>query len=209
MTYDSFKEFLLRYLWRPGDTQLTSDLDTIIAAANSKLTRDLRVPRMTVTSYAFAMTDLEAALPDDFRRPLLVQNSADMVEFKSTSPSNIADLQSQQYVETVPFYAIAGRLMRVAGGPPSVSSPLNLLLDYQAKVPDFQATDSTWLLDEGEYTDLYITAVLSETPFYLRNDARVSMWAQAYQEKLNSVNDDTTTLSWGAPLASAMPSGVK
>lgn len=162
-----------------------------------------------MANFTFAMTANNADLPSDFRRPLTVRDADNNVELKSTSPSNIADLEAQELTEVAPFYCIVGRTIRVAGGPVSVSSPLNLLLDYQAKVPDFATDDATWLLDEGEYQDLYIAAVLAETPAYLRNDARTALWRDAYKDKLASVNDDTSTLSWGAPLASAMPSGVR
>lgn len=209
MTYSEFKEFILRFLWRAGDTQLSSDLDVLIAAANARLTRDMRVPRMTVTAYAFSMLAHDADLPDDFRRPLTIRDADTGQELKSTSASNIADLQAQSLVDTAPFYCIVGRTIRVAGGTIDVSTPLNLLLDYQAKVPDFATTDATWLIDEGEYTDLYLAAVLAETPAYLRNDVRTGLWRDAYKEKLDSVNSDTATLEWGAPLVSAMPSGVR
>lgn len=211
MTYDEYKAFLLRTLRREGDDDLLADLDTIIRYGEDKLTRQLRTPFMTVQNHTLTLTGLSGALPVDYRsmrhaidlpnkRPLLV-----------TSLDNLTRLQrtASDLGEWLGYYAVVGQVIHVAG-PVSVTPGVQLSIGYNRRCPSYLALATYHPFRETfGYSDLYDAAVLSETPMYLRDDARFPNWNAIYNEKLASANDEVAQLDWGsAPLGSMLPEGI-
>lgn len=203
MTYEEFTEYVTRYLWREGDTSFVVDLDMIIKAAEAKLTRDLKShPRLTVTGLAFPMTTTSADLPSGFRRPISVVRTSDGYPLTATSKEHIAKIRAQAPTSFSAYYCIQGRTIEVPYA-------VDLTLDYQKSVPSFKDTTEQWMVDEAGYFDLYLVAVLSESPMYLRNDERAPLWAQMYTDKLTSVKDEIVYMEFGdAPLGATYPEGI-
>lgn len=208
MNYADYVDYLTRYLKREGDTDLILDLDQSIAAAEAKLTRDLRVPILTtVATVPLLMTDNFTTLPADLRSITLLVGE-DGAPMGAVQPTELA--LWQQYAEArnlwVPQYARVGDQLRVAG---PVGTGVTLSLDYMRKVPSYKTNDAQPYRDDLGYLDLYDAAVLSEVPLYLRDDERYGTFLSMYKEKLQSANDEAPQLQWGdAPLPSAMPEGI-
>lgn len=206
MTYDEFCSFLLRYLWRDGDTELTADLHALIKMGESRLTRDLKIQRIEQTSAVLNLTSNALAAPLDFKavRSLFRMDTAE--PFSYVPLFEIARQRTAGRSGTAPVYSVSnGQLLFASDA--SALFPLELGLIYQGKVPDFRTTDASWLTDE-EFLDLYVYAVLMHTGGYLRQDPRVSMWTAQYNEALASVlSDDVSSRYSSGQLTMPMPEG--
>ena len=203
MTYAEFTAYVMRYLWREGDTSFAVDLDLIIKSAEAKLTRDLKGhPCMTVTGASLPMPTTVAVLPAEARRLVSVNRASDGYPLTSTSKEVVAKIRAQGPTGFNAHYCIQGRNIEVP-------YPADLTLDYQRVVPSFKGTGAQFLVDDPGYFDLYLTAVLSESPMYLRNDERAPLWEAAYDKKLASVRDEIVYIEFGdAPLGATYPEGI-
>ena len=58
---------------------------------------------------------------------------------------------------------------------------------YKSKVPSLVDNGTTWLMTS--YPNVYLYAVLLEMSPYIKDDARVQLWKQAYDYAIESVNN--------------------
>lgn len=205
MNYSEFSDLIRSYLWRDGDT--TFNVDLFVKMGEDRLNRDLKIQRMEQTSTVLSVVAQTSAMPNDYRQMQQVYRDDTGEPFGSVPMFELMRQRTAQPSSVQPIYAVSNRNLLLAG-PMSVEEPISLVLVYSAKVPDFKATDNTWLLDE-EYSDLYIHAVLRHTGMYMRDDARVALWKSEYQEVLDSVLADDRLRRWpGGQLIMPMPEGV-
>lgn len=206
MNYAAFKDYLLRFLWRDGDPVLASDLDQLIKMGEARLNRDLRVDDMTRIKRASLEAD-SVAVPTDFAemRSIYVEGVPTPLEY--VTPHGLAEAWSRTKGSRFqPIYSYAGDALLFCG-PMSPTSPLSVVMTYYAKVPDFQGTDASWLADN--YLDLYTYACLRHTASYLRDDERVGLWKNEYDESLASVSASYTRKKYaGSPLKPSLPGSV-
>ena len=57
---------------------------------------------------------------------------------------------------------------------------------YKAKVPSLETNTTTWLMTN--YPNVYFFATLLEMSPYIKDDARIPMWMEAYSRAIESVN---------------------
>lgn len=207
MTYDEYKSFLLRTIWREGDTDLDADIEFYVKEAEALLSRDLKIQRMIDASATFQMTSPSAELPSDVSRLTAVVDQDTGAPLTVTTPSRLSELRVKYTTQIPAAYAIMGRTIWVAG-PVDVSAPLNLLLSYYAKAPDFKATDTSWIVDD--YFDLYNAAVKKHLgPAMKVDQSRQAQLDQFYAEKLASaLAEDAGNMLPTSPLPSNMPANV-
>lgn len=91
----------------------------------------------------------------------------------------VVDVDSSQWVQLTSELAASSQS----------SSTKNLVIHYTRKIPDFQATDTSWLADEQ--LDLLTYATLYNTAAFLREDERIQTWQVLYQEALQSEIEDS------------------
>ena len=69
---------------------------------------------------------------------------------------------------------------------PIPDSDYTLDVVYKAKVPSLVDNGTTWLMTS--YPNVYLYATLLEMSPYIKDDARVGLWKQAYDYAIESVN---------------------
>lgn len=207
MNYAAFKAYIARFVWRNGDTVFEADLDNMINMAHARLNRDLRMQRMVVV----ASTDLTAdriALPSDYLEMRTITSDSPPAPMQYVSPYERERIKLANASTFQPIYTIMGESIGFVGPmSPSDNPPRSVILTYYSKIPDFAATDTSWLA--GDYLDLYTYAVLRHTPAYLKEDERIALWKNEYDETLGSVmNAEAGRKYAGSPLRAPMPGVV-
>lgn len=208
MNYTQFKAYLLRFLWREGDTVLDADLDNIILMGHSRLNSDLRVEEMSLTQSATLQAE-SIPVPSGYleTRSLYTPNrQATPLEY--VSPHELfmqrVKTNSQRFL---PIYSHTGGTLEFCG-PMSVENPETLTMTYYREVPDFATDDTSWL--ESKYLDLYTYACLMHTATYLRDDERLAVWQALYATTLESVLNSAVRRKYaGSPLKPSLPGIVR
>lgn len=204
MTYQQFKEYLARFVWRDGDTAFEAELDNFIALAHARLRRDLRIQKMVRTQFS-TITDASISLPDDYLEARVVASDTAPSPLEYVTPHEMERLRTPRPDQFQGVYTVVGDRFRFAGA--NVEDGREITLTYYADLPDFETTDTSWLADE--YLDLYTYAVLRHTASYLRDDDRVALWQNEYAETLMSVMADEAQRRYaGSPLTVRLPGNV-
>jgi len=207
MNYAAFKSYVARFVWRDGDAVFEADLDNMINMAHARLNRDLRIQRMSVTASADLVADT-LSLPSDYLEMRTITSNSPPAPMQYVSPYERERVKLANATTFQPIYTIAGEAIFFVGPMSAADNPARTVtMTYYAKIPDFAATDSSWLADD--YLDLYTYAVLRHTPAYLKDDERVVLWKNEYEETLASVvNAEVNRRYAGSPLRPVMPGVV-
>ena len=189
MNYDEFKTHLTNFVWRNNDTEFSSALGGLISMADSAIQRDLRIERMH-SSEVLNVTTETFPLPSDYhsmRVLTAVENPIGILLY--IDPSDLYKKRNQSKSNRWQgFYSLQYTNLLLVG-PASEDDPIDLVVNYRSKIPDFQGTDASWLADD--YLDLYTYAVLKHSGMYLREDARVQSWSALYTEAVEKLNEDS------------------
>ena len=207
MNYAAFKSYVARFVWRDGDAVFEADLDNMINMAHARLNRDLRIQRMSVTASADLVADT-LSLPFDYLEMRTITSNSPPAPMQYVSPYERERIKLANATTFQPIYTIAGEAIFFVGPMSATDNPARTVtMTYYAKIPDFASTDSSWLADD--YLDLYTYAVLRHTPAYLKDDERVVLWKNEYEETLASVvNAEVNRRYAGSPLRPMMPGVV-
>jgi hypothetical protein len=205
MTYAQFKTYILAYLWRTGDAELTANLDTLILAAEARLNRDLRVNEMLTRATGTA-TDWDITLPTDHRETQSFKLDAvgtfsyvtgHEMDTKRAVVENAGTVGERAYT-TRTFMELAYAL----------SSPGEAYTwNYYTSIPAYAGDDTAW--PAAKYLDVYQSAVLIECYDWLRDNEESAKEETKYLKRLDGVNVDAGGKKYGgSPLKMSMPSVV-
>jgi hypothetical protein len=116
MDYAGFKEHLVTFLWKKGDTVLIDALDSLIKMGEAKLNRDFKVERRH-TSVNLLLTSDKVALPDNYYSILQVTDyDTQLGEFKYVSPGELEGIRSKTASTAwAPYYSIEGKSLLLCG----------------------------------------------------------------------------------------------
>ena len=205
MTYNEFKEYLARFVWRDGDAPFEAELDNLIKMGTARLNRDLRISRM-VKAADLSVVDDAAPLPEDYLELRVVTSRFHPSAMMYVTPHEYDRLKTPSRSRMGSIYTILGRELRFLGAEFAAGLP-QVTISYYAKLPDFAAEDTSWLAEE--FLDLYTYAVLRHTASYLRDDERVALWQNEYMETLASVKEAAYNEKYaGSPLTVRLPGQV-
>lgn len=204
MDYTAFKTHLANFVWRANDTEFSTALDGLISMADSSIQRDLRIERMH-SSEVLNVTTETFPLPTDYhsmRVLAAVENSIGTLLY--IDPSDLYKKRNQSKSNRwLSFYSLQHTNLLLVG-PASVGAPIDLVVDYRSKIPDFEDTNASWLADN--YLDLYTYAVLKHSGMYLREDARLPSWSGLYGEAIEKLNEDSAFYQTrGVPATAPLP----
>ena len=212
-TYSAFKTYLINGLWRPNDSVLSANLDTLILQADDeldKLTRDFARRQKTVVIAPEAQDyDLTTNVTDFDAVQSLTNNQTSFYRdsgprFHQTTPGHIYELRTKQVTPSIqPYYAVTkndGTNYLNLVGPFSASDPGSFTLVYRRTIPDYASADASWL--EDEYLNLYVYSVYKHCAVFLREDDRVKEFSdlQAYAYDLANADDKHNLQFGGTPL---------
>jgi hypothetical protein len=185
-TYADFQDYVLRTLWRTGDTELTADLPQLIREAEARMSRDLRIEDNT-TIAQFSMTANDEALPSDYAQMRSVEfGQYGLAAYITPQEYN---KKAMGYKDQVPpFYTVMTKSLYVLGNI-GATTPLDVSLLYYHKVPPYE-DNATLNQFYEDYPDMYLACVLTQTYAYLRDPAASQIFGSKYGELAQSVMDN-------------------
>jgi hypothetical protein len=180
-TYSELKATIADWLNRDD---LSSTIPSFIALAEAQFNRSIRHRKMVTRSDATIDTPY-FAVPSDWQENIRFQlNTNPVTPLLYVTPEQATE-ESQVYsaAQQPLFYTMIGQQFQVVPAPDG-SYPAELL--YYAKIPSLSDSATTnWLLTESP--DIYLYGALIQSAPYLKEDARVQVWATIYQQLLDDM----------------------
>jgi hypothetical protein len=164
---------------------LSGQMDTFVALAESVINKDLRVMEMEVIA-SMSFTDAFTALPTDYleTRDLYVDFSG-----------------ARRSIELVPSKVLNGRYSRSSGSPraysihggkvelrpaPSVAEPATGEWSYIGKVPSLISNITNDVLDS--YPLIYLAGMLVQVALFAQDDTELGKWVSVFDEQIRTAN---------------------
>lgn len=190
-----------------SDTLNRNDLTTVIpdftVLATSRIERDMariRHPLGVVRAIATVENNY-VPLPNDYLAVYQLMDQDTSIALAYLSPDQSMTVQSQGWnpdqtpLPVLPpyysptgvniYYTIIGNTIRIIP-PPDTNSPTMLDLWYFAQLTNLSTTSPTnWALTN--FPDLYLYGSLAHTAPYLKNDERLPVWENMYQQILTDI----------------------
>jgi len=190
--YDGLVDTLTNYHYSRQD--LVAAIPVHIKLFEAKANRTLKCRQMETRSY----TDvLEAptepqyiSLPSDFQTMRTLRIVTDGVagaplKFRTFFQLNDIRNQSPDMTGDPAFFTVFGTEMELF---PEPAYPLRLEMVYRCTIPALTASaPNNWLFDAAP--DAYLYGALMEAAPYMREDERVTMWAQGLAATVGQLND--------------------
>lgn len=187
-TYTGLKDEIADFLLR---SDLTAAIPSFIRLAEARIDRDVRHWRQE--SRSVAQLDAQfSAIPADFLQPIRLQiTDAPTSEVAPISTAQMLQLRGDRNdrVGRPTHYALTAGSLELY---PTPDDTYNASLVYYGRIAALSDSNATnWLLTEAP--DVYLYGSLVHSAPYLKDDARISVWASLYTtaiEALNSTSDD-------------------
>lgn len=198
-TYDGLTAEIAGWLNR-GD--LTPNIPSFIRLAEAHFDTVLRI-RDQVESVSVSAVDGSAPLPADLAEIIVTSSSTRGRRLEYVPPADaLAAEQMGATQQPTDFYTVIGNTVRLV---PRLTGADDLALTYYARIPKLGAGQPTnWLLDRAPHLYLY-GALVHSAPF-LKDDARVGVWADLYQRGLDDLRLDNERAEFnGSPLKIRSP----
>lgn len=191
-TYTDLKSAVGTWLDR---TDLTTDIPTFILLAESKMRRVLRG---AVATTSLSASSASTALPSDFQEAVSLYHAGSTYYYPIglMSLDQWSEQRGQLATSGPPVYgAIRNKLLYLA---PAPDQTYTLTLDYYADLESLAtaASGTNWLLTE--FPDVYLYGALAEAEPYLKNDERIGVWREQFQQGLADVELKYTRQEYGA-----------
>lgn len=203
-TYNELKSSVADWLNR---TDLTAVVPDFISLAEAQIERTLRTRQMIVR--ATASIDSEySAVPADFLETKSIKlNTNPVTALQFESIDALDSMKGTMYLAAGKplYFGIVGGQIRVL---PVPDSTYTAELTYYAKLSKLSSTNATnWLLTQAP--DVYLYGALMQAAPYLKDDARITVWATMYTRGLEElqVADDRGATSGGSILMRARTFG--
>lgn len=201
MDYAAFKSYMATFLWRSNDLDLVANLDSLIVMANHELNRVLDLQRRTVLT-PFAVTSNSMPLPADFRSIKFVAPTG-VYQSKPLTMSTLSNVVALRNFPNATLKALPVYALSKSGGVTTLELPLPagvlsdlLTLNYRTAVPDFAATNESWVCDD--FLDLYVYTTLSHAAPFLREDDRIQIWDGMKNAALvSALDEDKSMIEFG------------
>lgn len=187
-TYQEFKDYLVDFLWKPGDAKLIASLPNLIRMGEAKLKRELRIEARH-TSITLAVTSPVEPLPNDFYSMReVVDQDGNLGQLRYVSPAALKEKANARPNHWLALYSLEDKNILFAGPNQSIpATAKNITIHYVRDIPNFETEDQSWLTDDN--LDLLTYATLYHSAPFLREDERVSMWNSLYAAALTSANE--------------------
>lgn len=202
MTYAEFKAYITGFLWREGDAVLENAMDTLIKMAENRLNRDLKT-QDGLAVHVETLAQSYITNPADFRAPDYIWCDACNASLHYITPYEFVrrPIPSGGIGD---WYTVIKSTIHIAGhiGDQDGQLQPTITMVYFRQIPSYQATDASWVADR--HLDLFTYAVLMHAGRFVRDDFRVPLWQNAYDDAMASVmvEDDYQRTPKGAPLRS-------
>jgi len=203
-SYNELKTSVADWLNR---TDLTAVVPDFIALAEAQIERTLRTRQMIVRATASIDTEYSAVPADFLETKSIKLNTSPVTPLQFESVDALDSMKGTMYLANGKplYFGIVGGQIRVL---PVPDSTYTAELTYYAKLTKLSSTVATnWLLAQAP--DVYLYGALMQAAPYLKDDARIPVWASIYTKGLEElqVADDRGATSGGAILMRARTFG--
>jgi len=185
-TYAELKSSIADFLNRDDLASVTS---SFISLAEADMQRRLRHWRMEKRSTAELDTQY-SAIPADFVEIIrFYVTSGDTKPLELISQAQLLDRKAKSLnTSGAPaYYALTAGEIEVY---PAPDATYDVELYYLARIPALSDSNtSNWLLDH--YADAYLYGSLVHSAPYLKDDARIQVWAALYQSAIDAINTES------------------
>ena len=187
--YGELKSAVADFLNR---SDLTSVIPTFIDFAEAEFNRNLRVRQMVTRAEAVIDTRF-SAVPADFieAKDLVIVTGNPVTPLQFVTQQEMAQLRNTSITSAgkPKYFSVVGGQFEVAPTPDSVYS---LEMSYFGQIDALTDDgDTNWLL--REYPDIYLYTSLMHSAPYLKDDERITVWAQlAAKGKEELLSRDTS-----------------
>ena len=191
-TYTELKTAIADFLNRDD---LSAAVPTFISLAEADMQRKVRHWRMEKRSTAELDTQY-SAIPADFvevirfyvtsndTRPLELISQAELLDRKAKR-SNASGAPA--------YYALTAGELEIY---PVPDGTYDVELYYVSRIPALSDSNaSNWLLEQ--YQDAYLYGALVHSAPYLKDDARIQVWAALYQNAIDAINAESERSKFG------------
>jgi hypothetical protein len=191
-TYTELKTAIADFLNRDD---LSSAVPTFISLAEADMQRRVRHWRMEKRSTAELDTQY-SAIPADFvevirfyvtsndTRPLELISQAELLDRKAKR-SNASGAPA--------YYALTAGELEIY---PVPDGTYDVELYYISRIPALSDSNaSNWMLEQ--YQDAYLYGALVHSAPYLKDDARIQVWAALYQNAIDAINAESERSKFG------------
>jgi len=189
--YTSLQTAVIEWLARDQDTTLISRVPSLIQLSEAKFNRLLFVRQMEQRSYT--LTDPNASepefieLPTDFqsmrRIRLTSVTGKPRLQFKTPQQMDEWRYSNGNTTGQPQFFSIFGTELEFAPTPDGIYT---IEMFYRKNIPNLADNTTNWLLSLAP--DLYLYGALMEAAPYLKEDARIAVWAAGLKTTLDDLN---------------------
>jgi hypothetical protein len=177
--------------WLARD-DLTSRLPEFVTLSEAKLNRTLFVPQMETRSTTTCDTSDDEpefiSLPTDFQTMRRVRLSSvtgkPRLGFMSQTQLDDYRYSTDNVTDQPVYFAIMGSEMELA---PTPNQNYTLEMVYRKKIPALASNSTNWLLTLAP--DIYLYGMLLESAPYIKEDARIAVWATGFSSAIDQLND--------------------
>jgi hypothetical protein len=191
-TYAELKSSIADFLNRDDLASVTT---SFISLAEADMQRRLRHWRMEKRSTAELDTQY-SAIPADFVEIIrFYVTSGDTKPLELISQAELLDRKAKSLnTSGAPaYYALTAGEIEVY---PAPDATYDVELYYLSRIPALSDSNtSNWLLDH--YADAYLYGALVHSAPYLRDDARIQVWAALYQSAIDAINAESEKSKYG------------
>jgi len=195
-TYSDLKTTVANYL---GRSDLTTQIPDFITLAELRLSRDIRTRRMLKTATAtMTVNDSTVGLPSDFIgiRDIFIDGTP-RYTINYLSPSTFSRDARTATSGLPTFYTLRSNEFEFAPKPDSAYT-LQMLYYFKPSALSDSNTTNEFL---ANYPDALLYGTLLEAEPYLYNDNRTVVWANLYNQSINSINSSDEESEYaGVPL---------
>ena len=190
--YTSLQAAVTEYLARDQDATLIARIPTFIQLFEAKMNRSLYVRQMeqrsTTTVDTLATEPEFISLPTDFQSMRRIRLSSvsgkPHLDFKSGTQLDEYRSSIGNAVGQPAFFSILGSEIELA---PTPASNYTIEMVYRQNVPALATNSTNWLLTLAP--DLYLYGALLESAPYIKEDARIQVWATGLSTALDALNN--------------------
>lgn len=183
-TYAGLKASVADWLHRADMTAIIPDL---IKIAELRMNSDLAARDMeTNTTLTTVAGDSQIATPLDVveTRRLIVTSTDPLRVLKYIAPEKLTEkYPSGSLTGTPETYTVIGPNFEFG---PTPDADYTLSYTYRQRLPSLASVGSNWLLTKWPHAYLYGSLVAASP--YLRDDARIAVWEQQYQQAVADIN---------------------
>lgn len=189
----SLQTAAVEWLARDQDTTLIARIPTFIQNFEATMNRTLFVRQMETRSQAITDPSVTSepefiALPTDFQtmRRIRLSSETGKPSLQFLSGTQMDEMRTQRAdVPGCPrYFSVFGNEIELFPTPAAITTAEMI---YRQNLPSLNANTTNWLLALAP--DAYLYGVLLQSAPYIKQDARIQVWAAAVQSALIDLNN--------------------